>query len=58
MIMKVMTVVLVEIVMREKRGGADKLNWRGFIQRISKTWAEGESLGSTREKNSKVTKEK
>ena len=41
MIMKVMTVVLVEIVMREKRGGADKLNWRGFIQRISRTLAEG-----------------
>ena len=56
----IITVMLVAMVMmvREKKGGPDKLNWRGFIQRISKTWAEGESLGSTREKNSKVTKEK
>ena len=41
-----------------REGRPDKLNWRGFIQRISRTWAEGGSLCSTREKNSKVTKEK
>ena len=60
MIMMMMTVVSVMMVMMmiEKGGRPDKLNWRGFIQRISRTWAEGESLCSTREKNSKVTKEK
>ena len=58
MIMMMMTVVLMVMMMSEKGGGPDKLNWRGFIQRISRTWAEGGSLCSTREKNSKVTKEK
>ena len=49
MIITVMLVAMV-MMMREKRGGPDKLNWRGFIQRISRTLAEGgEPLFNKRE---------
>ena len=49
MIITVMLVAMV-MMMRKKRGGPDKLNWRGFIQRISRTLAEGgEPLFNKRE---------